>query len=363
MNIFEKFLNSISYKFPKGYPDLNNEQDILIIESELRQLGVEAKIPKKSVENPNPEINNILQTLQKAGTRTDVLPQVEAILTNYSPEQLKTFTDNFRKYTVNDLDKIYDTFASDFFNVKAKEGEGRGEVMLLIGLKDSKAGGLKTKDITIDGKVYEVKELTGNEFRTGSDGNISGTSYLKNLIDFKTLFNKDIADSLDLTEEEKTIINNTINYYTKYEPNNGSAGFLKDLTLTCKILKNKIPTQKENPVKYISANGKKIAISNDDYNKLVPQAGDVNIDLGDELQDTKIKINKLKRHPWIEDPNLVIGELRQKLDSFIESVDYFIFFNYPGSPKGKLLSSEETAKQFTVGRIVFASVNAKLVKQ
>jgi len=81
------------------------------------------------------------------------------------------------------------------------------------------------------------------------------------------------------------------------------------------------------------------------------------------LQDTKIKINKLKRHPWIEDPNLVIGELRQKLDSFIESVDYFIFFNYPGSSKGKLLSSEETAKQFTVGRIVFASVNAKLVKQ
>lgn len=45
MNVFEKFLNNISYKFTKGYPDMNNEQDILIIESELRQLGVEAKIP------------------------------------------------------------------------------------------------------------------------------------------------------------------------------------------------------------------------------------------------------------------------------------------------------------------------------
>lgn len=45
MNVFEKFLNNISYKFAKGYPDMNNEQDILIIESELRQLGVEAKIP------------------------------------------------------------------------------------------------------------------------------------------------------------------------------------------------------------------------------------------------------------------------------------------------------------------------------
>jgi len=362
MNVFDKFLNSISYKFSKGYPDMNNEQDILIIESELRQLGVEAKIPQ-STKNTNPDINNILQTLQKAGARADVLPQVEEILTNYSPEQLKIFTDNFRKYTVNDLDRIYDVFASDFFNIKAKEGEGRGEVMLLIGLKDSKAGGLKTKDITIDGKIYEVKELTGNEFRTGSDGSIAGTSYLKNLINFKTLLNKDIIDSLDLTEEEKKIIDRTIDYYTKYEPNNGSAGFLKDLKETCAVLKNKISTQKETPIRYISAGGKKIAVNDDDYNKLVPQAGSINIDLGDELQDTKIKINKLKRHPWIEDPNLVMEELRQKLDSFIKSVDYFILFNYPGSPKGKLLSSKETTEQFMVGRIVFASINAKLIKQ
>jgi hypothetical protein len=33
MNIFEKFLNNISYKFPKGYPDINNEQDISLLEN------------------------------------------------------------------------------------------------------------------------------------------------------------------------------------------------------------------------------------------------------------------------------------------------------------------------------------------
>jgi hypothetical protein len=362
MNIFEKFLNSISYKFPKGYPDLNNEQDILIIESELRQLGVEAKIPKKSIENPNPEINNILQTLQKAGTRADVLRQVETILTNYSPEQLKTFTNNFRKYTVNDLDKIYDIFASDFFDVRSSKGEGRGETMLIIGLKDSKSGGQQSKDITIDGKVYEVKELTGGEFNLAGDGSIAGTSYLKNLISFKPLFTKDIVDSLDLTEEEKAIANNTIDYYTKNQPNNGSAGFLKDLILTCKILKNKLSTQKETPIKYISANGKKIAISDDDYNKLIPQAGDVNIDLGDELQDTKIKINKLKRHPWVEDPDSIMDELTQNLNTYFDNIDYLIVYRFPGSPKGKLLPSAEAKKLFKVGRIAQAVINAKLIK-
>lgn len=33
MDALTKFLNSIAYKFPKGYPDMNNEQDILLLES------------------------------------------------------------------------------------------------------------------------------------------------------------------------------------------------------------------------------------------------------------------------------------------------------------------------------------------
>ena len=33
-----KFLNSVAYKFPKGYPDMNNEQDVLFLESLLNQV-------------------------------------------------------------------------------------------------------------------------------------------------------------------------------------------------------------------------------------------------------------------------------------------------------------------------------------
>ena len=32
MNVFDKFLNSVAYKFPKGYPDMNNAQDISLLE-------------------------------------------------------------------------------------------------------------------------------------------------------------------------------------------------------------------------------------------------------------------------------------------------------------------------------------------
>lgn len=43
MNVFDKFFKKFSYKFPKGYPDMNNEQDILLLESIMNELGFSLK--------------------------------------------------------------------------------------------------------------------------------------------------------------------------------------------------------------------------------------------------------------------------------------------------------------------------------
>jgi hypothetical protein len=40
MDILEQFLYSISYKFPKGYPDMNDPKDVLILENELIKIGI-----------------------------------------------------------------------------------------------------------------------------------------------------------------------------------------------------------------------------------------------------------------------------------------------------------------------------------
>jgi len=40
MDVFDKFFRKFSYKFDKGYPDLNNEQDILLLNELLNNLGV-----------------------------------------------------------------------------------------------------------------------------------------------------------------------------------------------------------------------------------------------------------------------------------------------------------------------------------
>lgn len=40
MNIFDKFFKKFAYKFDKGYPDLNNSQDVLLLESLFEKLGI-----------------------------------------------------------------------------------------------------------------------------------------------------------------------------------------------------------------------------------------------------------------------------------------------------------------------------------
>jgi len=40
MNVLDKFLRSVSYKFPKGYPDMNDEQDVTLMENILSKLNI-----------------------------------------------------------------------------------------------------------------------------------------------------------------------------------------------------------------------------------------------------------------------------------------------------------------------------------
>ena len=40
MDLIEKFIRQVSYKFPKGYPDMNNEQDVQLLNTLLENIGV-----------------------------------------------------------------------------------------------------------------------------------------------------------------------------------------------------------------------------------------------------------------------------------------------------------------------------------
>ena len=80
MSVFDKFFERYSYKFPKGYPDFTNKQDILILENILDEIGLFEVTDEDSKDLPDviiqlksdiqaiPGLNNVT-TVKKAGGR------------------------------------------------------------------------------------------------------------------------------------------------------------------------------------------------------------------------------------------------------------------------------------------------------
>ncbi len=66
MDSLDLFFKKYSYKFDKGYPDMNNNQDVLLLESLLNKLGVNLNEAfQDSSDLPN-DISNLKQQIQDA---------------------------------------------------------------------------------------------------------------------------------------------------------------------------------------------------------------------------------------------------------------------------------------------------------
>jgi hypothetical protein len=52
MDVLDKFFKKYSYKFPKGYPDMNNKQDVLLLENILKELGIDLELELEEAKEP-----------------------------------------------------------------------------------------------------------------------------------------------------------------------------------------------------------------------------------------------------------------------------------------------------------------------
>lgn len=69
MDIFNKFFTKFSYKFDKGYPDMNNDQDVLLLESIFEDLGFDIK---EEVSNRSGTVKAVKKIVDKLGTKYDL---------------------------------------------------------------------------------------------------------------------------------------------------------------------------------------------------------------------------------------------------------------------------------------------------
>ena len=65
MDILEKFLRKVSYKFPKGYPDINDAQDMLMLEGMLKEMGIDLnEVTEEDTPNLPDDIIKLKQDIQ-----------------------------------------------------------------------------------------------------------------------------------------------------------------------------------------------------------------------------------------------------------------------------------------------------------
>jgi len=358
MDILDIFLNKYSYKFPKGYPDMNNEQDVLLMESLLNELGINEEEDKNLTFE---QCKEILRT--KAKLNNNIIEKIEKIYNDHPPKDQKAFLENFRKHSINDLDSILDIY-KNYIDITEK-GLGRGEVFILLGVKDSVSGGNTKKDIKIGEETYDVKELSKNTFRPASSGYITNSTFQKHyvyLMSLLSVINKDNnkdnnkAEQIDEKEKKKTekeniqdLVSRLIIYYdNKYKSGNISTGILDDIRKDL-LPKIKLYTKTEKDIKkekpYIKIGDKKYEI---DEVVLNTDGKPESVKLGLAVEEQKALISKLLKHPWVENPEELDKNLNEIWLGYLKTVNGLII--YDGNKFNKY-SSEELKEKFIPYRI------------
>ena len=102
MDILDKFLRKVSYKFPKGYPDINDAQDMLMLENILKEIGInlEEASAKKPYEYLSIEAKKVADKIRKELN----LPKEE--IKADTKTRIIIFTDRSRKDVFKALEEL-----------------------------------------------------------------------------------------------------------------------------------------------------------------------------------------------------------------------------------------------------------------
>jgi len=145
MDIFDKFFTKFAYKFDKGYPDMNNDQDVLLLESILDELGVNLQ------EAPSQDIKNGIKILKnKFGFGDDDFQEV-------SGKTYKVLVPKAKR-------KEFNTQISNLENFEEKEEfkiSYKDNATFLVKPKDSSESyNIKPQNVGVKGDYeYSIPEL------------------------------------------------------------------------------------------------------------------------------------------------------------------------------------------------------------
>jgi len=175
MDVLEKFLNSVSYKFPKGYPDMNDPEDVKLLTSIIESYIPEAdQSEEKSSEEPS--LSPKQQDLQKIINIIDKVEKNDKITKLQLFDILAQYTYDHYSSELGDIKKVFPEPVSKLENwrdyVEREERNKGEEIEQAIetyaqdqGVEATPLRG-KGKDVKIDGKEVEIKSSERNTITT-----------------------------------------------------------------------------------------------------------------------------------------------------------------------------------------------------
>lgn len=157
MDILEQFIRSIAYKFPKGYPDMKNEQDILILERELFKYNVDLREGTKA-SNTRKAIEAI--TNSEAGKASGLTKMADTYrIGNVNKIDKDKFIEIINSVFNSPKIKVYgpkeSPNTSSKYNMFEFDMEGEGQVQIVL------AGGANEGEKYEQGLLAKLKASAG----------------------------------------------------------------------------------------------------------------------------------------------------------------------------------------------------------
>jgi len=157
MDILEQFLHSIAYKFPKGYPDLKNKQDMLLIERELFKHNIDLREGTKAA-NTRKAIDSIVNS--KEGKEAGLSKMKDTYrIGNINKIDKDKFIEILNKVFNSPKVKVYSPKEgpndSSKYNMFEFDLEGEGQVQITL------AGGANEGEKYEQGLLGKLKSFAG----------------------------------------------------------------------------------------------------------------------------------------------------------------------------------------------------------
>jgi hypothetical protein len=379
----DSILTEWSYRLPKGYPTRSKDYELLYhVILEMTDLTpLEARIV---VDKAQGIITEQIEFSQ-LNLSDDLTQQIQNRYENLSTQEKQEFDKNYRQHTIESfMAGGYKAFTK-FYDIlpigKSAAGMGKGEIQILLAVKDSQPGGTASHDIIMPAGQWEVKEIgklprptksgemgkapEGKTFRPAKSGMPVDGDLLTQTVNFFNDIVKPLSEMGDSFEELKDLVdphswrqlNELIQVLekifvplmdnvssTEISYKSGWSQMYSGFQLIHQILwKSDLDTDIRDTRLTIKTGNQVLSywITSEDFEKIQQGSGDqsdVSIKIGqqisNETNNAAIWFNKLKHNDLIKNPNFMIQLLNTTKNKFFEEILGLIAYdvNNPGVP-------------------------------